>query len=175
MNIPTDSVQGNKDDETPTAGAATTATMEPTATSPVAVSALPTTETHKEPVRDKRRTSLFGGLGSKKEKRGDATSDNEGGKSDGEKKSPLPGKLGDLFRKPTTKAPRKAEETHAVTGGTDSTPVPVDSTNHEPLGNEAGPLTNSTSSQTHDNQIGDVVPNAVTTGQTHIPEVQASA
>lgn len=71
-------------------------------------------------VKPKRRTSIFNSLGNKKEKKtGEVGSEPEG--AEGEtKKSPLPQKIGDLFRKPSKAV--KSESTQ-----TESTPTASES------------------------------------------------
>ncbi len=90
----------------------TTTPTDPTATSPVAAdssdSALPVngptgTAITPDGFKDKRRTSFFGNLGTRKDKRTDTTSDAE--VIDGDSKKSTPPKFGGLFRKPSRRAP----------------------------------------------------------------------
>lgn len=83
-------------------------------TAPVSTPAADTTEgsalmdtpsaqaTTPDPAKDKRRSSFFGNLGTKKEKRTDVTSDTD--ITDGEGKKSGPAKFGGLFRKPSRAA-----------------------------------------------------------------------
>ena len=88
----------------PAADASESAVVE----SPVA----PTTAT--DPAKEKRRSSFFGNLGTKKERKSDVISDSE----EGEGKKSAPTKFGGLFRKPSRAArtnanPSAASETAA--------------------------------------------------------------
>lgn len=87
----------------------TTASTEATPTSPVAepytdsaeVSSPTATATTPDGTKDKRRTSFFGTLGTRKEKKADTPSDSE--IVDGEKKTPT--KFGSIFRKTSRRVP----------------------------------------------------------------------
>ena len=80
-----------------------------------------TQATTPDPTKDKRRTSFFGNLGGKKEKRTDVTSDVENVEGDGKKSTP--GKFGDLFRKPSRAARTSSGNRNA--NNTTSTPAAV--------------------------------------------------
>lgn len=92
----------------------TTGASEPNTTAPISTSAVDTTEssalvdtpsaqaTTPDLGREKRRSSFFGNLGNKKEKRADVTSDTD--ITDGEGKKSTPAKFGGLFRKPSRAA-----------------------------------------------------------------------
>lgn len=87
---------------------ATTAPSEPSATGPAAdvtESAAPNdtpiaSATTPDPAKEKRRSSFFGNLGTKKEKKTDLISDTE----EAEGKKSTPAKFGGLFRKPSRAA-----------------------------------------------------------------------
>lgn len=120
-------------------------------------------------VKEKRRTSLFGNLGTTKRKeKSEATSDAEG--TDGEKKSSAANKLGGLFRKPSKAV--KSEEKKPTPSNSETKPIAEGTeteTKPEPLAKDE-PSTNGPT-ETKPETIGDVVPEAVTTA----PEVKASA
>lgn len=126
------------------------------------------------PLKEKRRTSLFGSLGTmkKKDKAADKeTSDAE--VTDGETKhkttptSPLP-KLSGLFRKPSKAVKPTGNDTAPAAETTDKKPEPI---SKEEPSETAAPMTNGDG---HKETIGDVVPEAVNVGSTSTP-VQAAA
>ena len=126
-------------------------------------------------VREKRRTSLFGNLGTRKEKNAEANVEAES--PDGEtKKSSLPQSSGGIFRK-LSKAVRPAQEKKNITNaGTDSTPIPetrepVDA-KPEPITKDEPALMNGTSSHPPNDTVGGAVPEAIITPT---PEVKATA
>lgn len=86
--------------------------------SPAAAATTTTTSTETKPaLKEKRRTSLFNGLGSKKEK-----SDSE--VTEGEtRKSPLPQKLGGLFRKPSKAVRSEETKSEPISSATAAAPV----------------------------------------------------
>lgn len=93
----------------------------PTATDIGAIAESPataatTTET-KPALKEKRRTSLFNGLGSKKEKSDTETTEGES------RKSPLPQKLGGLFRRPSKAVKSEETKNEPVSSATAAAPV----------------------------------------------------
>ena len=114
--------------ETPVAATEDKAEVKPSTESPAGTSA--TTPT------DKRRTSFFSNLGTKKEKRADATSGDE--LTDGEKKKQSGG-IGGLLRKASRAAPKKDKE--AKTDGT-AVPMTKDTAVAEKSTKEETPVTN---------------------------------
>ena len=138
-----------KTEETP--ATETTATAEPAQVTP----------------KDKRRTSIFGSLGGKKEKKSE-TSEGEGAESDSKPKS---NKLGGLFRKPS-KAVKTADkdkeaapaESEAIPEGTEKAETEAPATTEAANGVEATEET-----------IGDVSANAVNVGPAATTPVQAAA
>lgn len=75
---------------------------------PAAAEQTPAT-TEERPAREKRRTSLFGSLGTLKKKTDSTENGSEDATETKREKSPLPAKLGGLFRKPS-KAVKPTEE-----------------------------------------------------------------
>lgn len=146
---------------------APTATTETTA---------PTTEESRPAVDNKRRSSLFGGLGTiKKKNQSDSTTDAEAAPAEAKReKSPLPSKIGSLFRRPS-RAVKPEEKKEATTADTEATPAT------ETTAKDESALTNGTTTGEGKESaiVGDIVPDnlhstfhdAVTTA----PEVQASA
>ncbi|KAI9674669.1 MAG: hypothetical protein M1817_001572 [Caeruleum heppii] len=142
-----------------------------------------------DPAKEKRRSSFFSGLGSKKDRVG---SDVEGSEGETKQKtSPVP-KFGGLFRKPS-KAPKNgkepataasAEETAApATTKQEVTPIPENTEATAPTAAEKETTTGTASKApekdtAESGAIGDVVPEAVTVGQTPAQQpasVQATA
>ena len=127
---------------------------EETATdAPATESGAETSGAEDRPAREKRRTSLFGGLGTLKKK-----STNEDGSEDAteakREKSPMPSKIGSLFRKPSkaVKPTEAAKETPATTSTTDAVHTDVPTT------------TDAAATQAPESKIvGDVVPAELTT------------
>lgn len=143
--------------------------------------------------KDKRRSSFFGALGTKREKKPEVATEAEHAEGETKQKntstSPLP-KLGGLFRKPS-----RAAKTHLGTGKDDSkaaegqtsaeTPaVPNQETAPSVPGENATTTTTSGVSEPQNvlganGAIGDVVPAAITVGQPPrertSPEVPATA
>jgi len=151
----------------PAAPATTTDTPAPatTETSPTPADTVP--------LKEKRRTSLFGSLGTKKK---DKTADKETSDAevtDGETKhkttptSPLP-KLSGIFRKPSKAVKPTSKDTAPAAETTDKKPEPI---SKEEPSETAAPMTNGDG---HNETIGDVVPEAVNVGSTSTP-VQAAA
>ncbi|OJD17388.1 hypothetical protein AJ78_02518 [Emergomyces pasteurianus Ep9510] len=94
------------------------------------------TETTTPPaVKEKRRTSLFGNLGSKKEKKPEIATDGEqaGDESKSGSTSPLP-KFGGVFRR-VSKAGKKDKEPAATTS--ESEPIPEAAEKPEPISKDA--------------------------------------
>jgi hypothetical protein len=140
---------------TPATPAATTETSAATET-PVTA-----TPEAKPALKEKRRTSLFNSLGSKKEK-----SDTE--VTEGEtKKSPLPQKLGGLFRKPS-KAVKSEEKTTEPSPAHNGAPAiaPVTESAGEP-GTKAEPALSNGTSEPAKDTISEVTESK--------PEVKTSA
>ncbi|KPI43741.1 uncharacterized protein AB675_6177 [Cyphellophora attinorum] len=110
--------------------------------------------------KDQRRSSLFGGLGTIKNKKRDETEPTENGTEKKREKSPLPSKIGGLFQpkeevKTETSAPAATSE--PATAAETKTDVPASTDAPE------------------SKIIGDVVPEAVVAAPTPAPEVKASA
>lgn len=156
-----------KEEKAEESAATAAATSEAPATSEAAKD---TSTTENTPgAKEKRRTSLFGNLGTmKKKEKSEATSDAEG--TDGEKKTSTANKLGGIFRKPSKAI--KSEEKKPAAANSESKPIaegaenetkPESVTKDEPSTN--GPT------EAKPEAIGDVVPEAVNTA----PEVKASA
>ena len=173
-------VEGKKEEpkeEKPTE--TTTATAEPSTTpahdgATETPSETPVTK-EERPARERRRTSLFGSLGTMKKKsetKDDTTKTTEpavNGTETKREKSPLPTKIGGLFRKPSkavkSDAPKETATEPTAEPTTDATtaiaePTPATETTALPEAPES-------------KIIGDVVPEAVH-AQT-APEVKASA
>ena len=102
------------------------AVAEPTTDSPdtsAAISSPAATATTPDGIKDKRRTSFFGTLGTRKEKKSDTPSDSEA--VDGEKKTPT--KFGSIFRKTSrrvpsgSRAPNNSEATPPIPDSTETT------------------------------------------------------
>ena len=148
------------------------------------------------PAREKRRSSLFGTLGTLKKKPEqkdeavEATSPTTGteakrvnGADNKREKSPLPNKIGGLFRRASqamkSDTPKKSTATESATNATpttDTTPVevgPMDTSATEVTGPAAG------SEATDTKIVGDVVPEAIYAQTADkvatAPEVKASA
>jgi ribonuclease E len=85
---------------------------------PVAAESTPTT-TEERPAREKRRPSLFSGLGTLKKKTAPETGSQEATSVEKREKSPLPAKLTGLFRRPS-KASKPTEETAPATEGAEA-------------------------------------------------------
>lgn len=107
----------------------TTAPSEPSTTAPAAdvpesaaveTPAAPTTMA--DPAKEKRRSSFFGNLGTKKEKKTDVISDSE----EGEGKKSAPTKFGGLFRKPSRAARTNAHPSAASEAAGEPTPASKD-------------------------------------------------
>jgi hypothetical protein len=86
---------------------------------PVAAPAAATSDV-KPVTKEKRRTSIFNSLGNKREKKaGEVGSEPEG--AEGEtKKSPLPQKIGDLFRKPSKAVKSESTQTEPTPAASES-------------------------------------------------------
>ncbi len=149
--------------------ATTTETAEPTAAAIPATDEVKPTTTEKP--TEKRRSSLFGSLGTLKRRNNTESAEGETAPAEGKReKSPLPQKIGGLFRKPS-RAVKSEEKKDAVAPATESTATPTETA-----------LTNGTTTgEGHESAIvGDIVPDnlhstfhdAVTTAP---QEVQASA
>ena len=122
------------------------------ATSPTIPSATP------ETTKPQRRTSFFNNLGTKKERRSEATSDAEG--TDGEGKKSTGSKLGGLFRKPSRAAQTSSTKTEPTSPG----PNVSEPANAPAIGNEPA-TTNS----------NNVVPDSSNKMESQQTPVQASA
>jgi hypothetical protein len=131
---------------------------------------------------EKRRSSLFGNLSGSVKKithNSDATPDaaaTEAGTK--REKSPLPQRIGSLFRRPS-RGVKSEEAKEAAVTGTDATPTTE--TTPAPVANDETAVTNGTApTEAHDSTIvGDVVPDnthaAIHDAVTTAPEVKASA
>lgn len=115
----------------------TTGSSEPSTTAPASTAAADTTETSAlvdspsatattpEPGKEKRRSSFFGNLGTKREKRTDITSDAD--IPDGEGKKSAPAKFGGLFRKPSRAAASGNRSGNNATSPIPNVPEPIES------------------------------------------------
>ena len=122
------------------------------AASPTTPSATP------ETTKPQRRTSFFNNLGTKKERRSEATSDAEG--TDGEGKKSTGSKLGGLFRKPSRAAQTSSTKTEPTSPG----PNVSEPTSAPAIGNEPA-TTNS----------NNVIPDSSNKMESQQTPVQASA
>lgn len=161
----------------PAATEATPATTE-------AVDAPKAEETTKEerPVQEKRRTSLFGGLGTIKKK--DESKTSEDGTERKREKSPLPSKIGGLFRRPSKavkseepKATETKDETKLDTPAEDATTTTEPAVTATDDKVEAPAATTATTDVTDSKIIGDVVPESLQAQEkvATAPEVKATA
>ena len=110
---------------------------EPSTTAPVSIPSANTAEgsalvdtpsaqaTTPDPAKEKRRSSFFGTLGTKKEKRSDVTSDTD--IADGEGKKSAPTKFGGLFRKPSRAATSGNRNSNNATSATPAVIEPTES------------------------------------------------
>jgi hypothetical protein len=148
--------------------AAAAATDSPATTEETAA---PTTEEAKP--SDKRRSSLFGNLsGSVKKITHNSESTTDAAVTDAgtkREKSPLPQRLGSLFRRPS-RGVKSEEQKEATTAATDSTPATE--TTATPISKDETAMTNSISGAPESAIVGDAVPDKL---HTTIPEVKASA
>lgn len=131
--------------------------------------------------KEKRRTSLFGGLGTIKKKR-DESETKEDGTERKREKSPLPSKIGGLFRKPSkavksdeSKATETKETKDEVKDET-KTETPAEAATTDAAATETkadAPATEATDSKI----VGDVVPETLqaTEAPAAAPEVKATA
>lgn len=131
--------------------------------------------------KEKRRTSLFGGLGTIKKKR-DESETNQDGTERKREKSPLPSKIGGLFRKPS-KAVKSDESKATETKETkdevkdeSKTETPAEAVTTDAAATETktdAPVTEATDSKI----VGDVVPETLqaTEAPAVAPEVKATA
>lgn len=143
------------------------------------------------PAREKRRTSLFGGLGTIKKNKKDESETSEAKENPSDvkrEKSPLPSKIGGLFRKPSkavkseeahdTKAVAPAETVTESTPATTETAPATDVIGAATTTDEAKPTT-TVPEPTDSKIVGDVVPeelHATTHDQvTTAPEIKATA
>jgi hypothetical protein len=119
-------------------------------------------------LKEKRRTSIFTGLGNKKEKSDAEVVEGEKGET---KKSPLPQKLGGLFRRPSKAVKSEPTQTEPTTAATETAPV-TENVEGEAAGSgkAVAALTNGTSEAPE--ETVNQVPEAATTTS---PEVKASA
>jgi hypothetical protein len=130
------------------------------------------------PTVEKRRTSLFGGFGTIKKK--DENKTTEEGTERKREKSPLPSKIGGLFRKPSkavkSEEPKAAEtkdETKVETPAEATAATTEPATSTEPKVEAPTATTDVTDSKI----IGDVVPETLQAQEqvTATPEVKATA
>lgn len=134
---------------------------EEAATSEATASAEPAQTTPKE----KRRSSMFGSLGTKKEKKSETS---DGGESDSKAKS---NKLGGLFRKPS-KAVKPTEKKEETTP-TETEAIPEGTEKAE--NTEAPNGVESTEEKEKKETIGDVSADSVNVGPSNTATVQAAA
>ena len=130
---------------------------------PAATSAAP------ELPKERRRSSFFGTLGSKKERRAEATSDSE--VTDGEGKKV--GKLGGLFRRPSRAAQSVKRPSNVANGNPATVSEAAEASNSKAVTTEPQAAGNLTSAETTSKTVGDAVPSAVTNN--HQTAVEASA
>lgn len=130
---PKEEVKANEESAKETATPAAVATTETAATEPAAETPAKDAEAPKEerPAREKRRTSLFGSLGTLKRKTEKspepASAADETKNGTKREKSPLPSKLGGLFRRPSraAKTEKPAEEVKTDEAAADATKAPT--------------------------------------------------
>lgn len=130
----------------PVTTTATEATPEAAVVDSPAVAANTEVAKEERPAREKRRSSFFGSLGTMKKRNPEASEADNATPDVKRERSPLPGKLGGLFRKPSKAV--KPTETEAATDAKVETPaasteVPANATVVEP---------------TESRIVGDVVP-----------------
>lgn len=133
------------------------------ATIPAATSATP------EQPKERRRSSFFGTLGSKKERRAEATSDSE--VTDGEGKKV--GKLGGLFRRPSRAAQGAKRPSNIANSNPATVSEAPEAATSKDVSAEPPSTVNSTSAEAPSKPVGDAVPSAVTNN--HQTAVEASA
>lgn len=132
------------------------------------------------PAREKRRTSLFGSLGTMKKKtekdESAETTDGVNGTDTKREKSPLPSKIGGLFRRSSKAVKSDNSKETSTEPATDATPAATE-TKDAPATEEAKPTT--APETTESKIVGDVVPediHAPTADKVATaPEVKASA
>lgn len=155
------------------AAAAAATTESPTSAEEAAA---PATEEGKH--TDKRRSSLFGNLGGTIRKRTHNTESTDAeatGAGTKREKSPLPQRIGSLFRRPS-KGVKSEEPKEATEASTESTPA----TQTAPVSKDEPTVTNGPSTEVPSSAVaGDVVPEALHStfqgAATTTPEVKASA
>ena len=110
--------------------------------------------TEERPARDKRRSSLFGSLGTLK-KKNQSQERSEDATETKREKSPMPTKIGGLFRKPS-RAVKPTEETKDTTAASEAatTSTEIPTTN--------GATTETAPAAADSKIVGDVVPEALT-------------
>ena len=133
------------------------------ATLPAATTATP------EPAKERRRSSFFGTLGSKKERRSEATSDSE--VTDGEGKKV--GKLGGLFRMPSRAAQGTKRASNVAHGNPTTVSEAPEASTRKDVSAEPQTMGDLTSAESSSKAVGDAVPSAVT--KQHQTAVEASA
>ena len=139
-----------------------------------AAPATTTTEETRPSAREKRRTSLFGSLGTLKKKNADDETEATTAEPKREK-SPLPQKIGNLFRRPSKAVKTNEEKKETVADTDESATAPAPLTKDEPA------MTNGmSSSETPGSAIvGDNAPEnvhaSVHNAVTSSPEVEAAA
>ncbi|KAI9844232.1 MAG: hypothetical protein M1837_005738 [Sclerophora amabilis] len=176
--------------ETPTTQPAATTTPEGTTTTTTApVTSRETTPA--EPAKDRRRSSFFSTLGTKKEKKSEVTSDTETGDAQSKPKPTQGSKIGELFRKPS-RAVRGSSANRESSKKEAASPAPVPETSEtaattetptDPVTQDAAPAATTApeaqnTGSVENGAIGDVVPEAVSVGQSReqaTPQVQAAA
>ena len=134
------------------------------------------------PATEKRRTSLFSGLGTQKKKSTDKKEETSepkeqvNGTETKREKSPIPSKLGGLFRKPSKAVKSTAPEKSEIPN--DATPATTE-TKDTPIAEEATPATTAAPEAPESKIVGDVVPEAIIASSPDkvatAPEVKASA
>jgi len=153
-------------------------TKEPAAAAPASSEPAATESTEngikeERPAREKRRTSLFGSLGTIRKKSPGAAETEEAAEPKREK-SPLPAKLGGLFRRPSKAVKSEAPK---ETTPAESAPATTEAASTETPATDATPAT--AAPETTEKTVGEAVPDephtSVPEAVPAVPVVQASA
>lgn len=122
-----------------------------------------------ELAKERRRSSFFGTLGSKKERRAEPTSDSE--VTDGEGKKV--GKLGGLFRRPSRAAQGAKRASNVANGNPATVSEAAEASIREDTIADSQTTGNLMGAETKTKPVGDAVPNLV--ADNHQTAVEASA
>lgn len=122
-----------------------------------------------ELAKERRRSSFFGTLGSKKERRAEPTSDSE--VTDGEGKKV--GKLGGLFRRPSRAAQGAKRPSNVANGNPATVSEAAEASILEDTIADSQTTGNLMGAETRSTPVGDAVPNLV--ADNHQTAVEASA